>query len=172
MYGTGQAYCRPQQALARSRPAAYARGIEHGGSSISQGLPDTDRPLLAVVLTCLIAVATAWIGYSVGSTGGDGNTEASAEPTWTSAPALLPLREIYASGRRDGYRVGLDRARVAVDRAYVRGRRDGSEEGRRAARDVARAEYRRGFRAAQARQRVLGARAESPPRDPHRRRRR
>ena len=92
---------------------------------------------------------------------GDGETEAADRSPRTSAPALLPLREIYATARRDGYRAGKDRARVAVDRAYVRGRRDGSEEGRRAARRVARAEYRRGLRAGRVKQDVAGARAES-----------
>ena len=117
-----------------------------------------------MALTCLIAATTAWIGFSVGSTVGDGETEASDPYGEVSAPALLPLRDIYASGRRDGYRAGKDRARVAVDRAYVRGRRDGSAEGRRAAEDAVRLAYRRGLRAGRARQDVARARAESPPR--------
>jgi hypothetical protein len=71
---------------------------------------------------------TAFIGYSIGgSTEGGAPPRASAAPKPAVAPALLPLGDVYARGRAEGYR-------LAEDRAYVRGRRDGLAEGRRAAR--------------------------------------
>jgi len=92
--------------------------------------------LLWALLTCAIAATTAVIGYSVGSWAEEGEPRAAAQPRpRTAAPRLLPLRDIYASARADGYR-------AAEDRAYARGRSDGIREGRRAAGRG----YRRGLR--------------------------
>jgi hypothetical protein len=69
---------------------------------------------------------TAFTGYSVGGSVGDGATKAVAQPKPIAAPALLRLDRVYAEGRAEGFR-------LAEDRAYVRGRVEGIAEGRRAA---------------------------------------
>lgn len=92
----------------------------HGGTA-------TGRPLLWGLLTSLIAAVTAFAGYSVGGAAGGGTTRAAAPQRPTAAPALLPLGDVYASGRAEGYR-------LAEDRAYVRGREASIAEGRRASR--------------------------------------
>ena len=84
------------------------------------------RPLLWALLTCLIAAITAFVGYSVGGSSGEGTTRAVAAPKPVSAPALLRLDRMYARARAEGYR-------LAEDRAYVRGRQEGIAEGKRAA---------------------------------------
>ena len=95
--------------------------MENGGISARDSL-------LWVLLTCAIAATTALIAFSIGSSLGGGETGASERrPPKTAAPAFLPIPDIYASARADGYRAGSDRS-------YARGRRDGLEEGRRAAR--------------------------------------
>ncbi len=66
------------------------------------------------------------MGYSVGGATSGGGTTRAAAPQPIVAPALLPLGDVYARGRADGYR-------LAEDRAFVRGRKEGIAEGKRAA---------------------------------------
>jgi hypothetical protein len=66
------------------------------------------------------------MGYSVGAADGGSGTTRAAAPKPVAAPALLPLGDVYARGRAEGYR-------LAEDRAFVHGRKEGIAEGRRAA---------------------------------------
>ena len=94
---------------------------------MGEGGTPAGRPLLWGLLTCLIAAVTAFMGYSIGGSTDGAPPRASARPQPVIAPALLPLGEVYRTGRAEGYR-------LAQDRSYVRGRKDGLAEGRRAAR--------------------------------------
>jgi hypothetical protein len=86
---------------------------------LQNGGAEARRPLIWALLTCAIAAVTAFMGYSIGTSAGGGETGASEKPAAVAAPAFLPIARIYAAARQDGYE-------VARDRAYRLGRREAS----------------------------------------------
>ena len=103
---------------------------------------DARRALLWAGLTCLISAAVGLVSYLAGTVSGPEQSARASRPAPTApsgATGLLPLADLYASGRQEG-------VLAARDRSYAAGRRSGLEEGKRAAFRKLQTDYRPGGR--------------------------